>query len=223
MLGDVTREQGRTILGMKRRTSELWAQQDRHPGDRWRLFSTVGDAIKAETVLYPGSYVDVAPSFVFPSVTYVEIDRRAAAFFADRDGVNKIISSHAGAPADPELAFIHGDYTDDLGLLKQAFDLLVSLCAGFVSEYCLENLSVGGHLLVNSSHGDAALASINDRLRLTGVVLTTSTGYRYSSEDLAKYLIPKVEVEVTRELILGRGRGIGYTKSPFAYLFERVS
>jgi len=100
---------------------------------------------------------------------------------------------------------------------------LVSLYAGFVSEYCLDNLSVGGHLLVNPSHGDAALASINDRLRLTGVVLSTSTGYKYSSQDLASYLIPKAEVEVTRDLILDRRRGIGYTRPAFAYVFERVS
>ena len=39
--------------------------------------------IDAERALYPGSYVDLAPSFVWPSVTYVDTDRRAAQFFAD--------------------------------------------------------------------------------------------------------------------------------------------
>jgi len=83
---------------MKRRTQELWAKQDQHTGDRWRLFSAVAEAVDATTVLYPGSFVDVAPSFVFPAVTYVDADDRAAAFFDDRAGVAEIIRTHPGSP-----------------------------------------------------------------------------------------------------------------------------
>ena len=59
---------------MKDRTGRLWAKQDQHNGDRLRLFTAVGGAIDASTVLYPGSYVDVAPSFVFDDVTYVDVE-----------------------------------------------------------------------------------------------------------------------------------------------------
>ena len=68
---------------MKAKTAELWAKQDQHQGDRSRLFSAVGKAIDAETVFYPGSYVDIAPSFVFGSVTYLDADKRTPGFFAD--------------------------------------------------------------------------------------------------------------------------------------------
>ena len=54
----------------------------------------VAAAVSAQRVLYPGSYVDVAPSFVFPTVTYVDIDDRAQAFFSDVAGVKEIIASH---------------------------------------------------------------------------------------------------------------------------------
>ena len=43
------------------------------------------------------------------------------------------------------------------------------------------------------------------------------------SDDLDGYLIPKRDVVVTAELLHETGRGIAYTKSPFAYLFERVT
>ena len=78
---------------MKPKTKQLWDKQDRHPGDRWRLFRSIADAYHPKKVLYPGSYVDVAPSFVFPDVTYVDVDRRAAAFFEDMEGVQEIIKT----------------------------------------------------------------------------------------------------------------------------------
>lgn len=64
------------MTGVRELTTTLWAKQNQHDGDRWRLFTAVGDAIGAERVLYPGSFVDVAAPFVFPSVTYVDADRR---------------------------------------------------------------------------------------------------------------------------------------------------
>ena len=63
---------------MEERTWKLWDAQNRHSGDRDRLFAAVAEAVpEVSEALYPGSYVDVAPSFVFDDVTYVDIDRRA--------------------------------------------------------------------------------------------------------------------------------------------------
>lgn len=68
-------------------TQKLWDKQNRHPGDRTRLFRAVEKVLAPQTVLYAGSYVDLAASFVFPNVTYVDMDRRAKRFFDDEDGV----------------------------------------------------------------------------------------------------------------------------------------
>ena len=115
-----------------RLTADLWAKQDQHVGDRHRLFAAIASAVDASPVLYPGSFVDVAPSFVFPSVTYVDTDRRAARFFADRVGVQEIIAAHRTDGALPEVVFVPGDYSALTGLVDRPFDLLVSLYAGFV-------------------------------------------------------------------------------------------
>jgi len=210
---------------MEPRTAKLWADQDRRAGDREPLFAAVAGAIdhNVTSVLYPGSFVDIAPSFVFESVTYADMDDRANRFFADVDGVREIIETRTGdASAVGEFAFIHGDYREPLDLDDGTFDLLVSLYAGFVSEYCTRYLRVGGALLVNPSHGDAAMASIDDRYRLTAVVTSRDGRYRVSDADLDSYLIPKRDIEITREYLHDWGKAIGYTKSPFAYLFERV-
>ena len=201
-------------------TRKLWDKQNQHPGDRGRLFAAVGRAIDADTALYPGSYVDVAASFVFPSVTYVDSDERAARFFSDRAGVDAIIAQHAPNPQEHSWSFIGGDYTAELGLRDTQFDLLISLYAGFVSEACDRYLRSGGWLLVNPSHGDAAIASLDPRYRLVGVVRSRSGDYSVSDRNLDGYLIPKRDVEVSRDLIHEVGRGIGYTSSPFAYVFQ---
>ena len=203
------------------RTRALWRKQDQHEGDRWRLFRAVADHAPAGRVLYPGSYVDIGPSFVFPSVTYVDVDKRAASFFADRAGVAEIIAEHTGSPESPDFQFVQADYASDLDLPAESFDLLVSLYAGFISEACTDYLRVGGTLLVNGSHGDAAMASLDPRYELTGVVLSSNGGYRVKDTDLAGFLTPKKPVAITREGLHASGRGVAYAKPAFAYLFRR--
>jgi hypothetical protein len=196
----------------------MWADQNRHDGDRQRLFEAVARARPAARVLYPGSYVDIAPSFVFPRVTYVDVDDRALRFFADRDGIAHILKGRDARGVD----FLHSDYTDHLPYAEEGFDLLVSLYAGFVSEACTRYLRIGGTLLVNPSHGDAAMASIDPRFRLTGVVKARDGHYRIHQTDLDTYLVPKQPVDLSPDFLHRRGKGIAYTRAPFAYLFERV-
>ena len=166
--------------------------------------------------------MDIAPSFIYPSVAYVDIDKRTPGFFADTDGIEEIISSEGGAP-DAILRFIYGDYRESLDLNDESFDLLVSLYAGFVSEHCTRYLRVGGTLLVAPSHGDVAMASIDRRYQLVGVLTSRSGEYRTRTEKLDSYLIPKSPIEITPEKLHQRGRGVAYTKSAFAYLFRRVT
>ena len=201
----------------------MWNQQDRHPGDRLRLFTAIAEAVAVSNALYPGSFVDIAPSFVFDSVTYVDTNRRAATFFADSAGVEEIIAEHRTASSEARWHFMPADYTTDLGPEIGRFDLLISLYAGFVSEHCTRYLRRGGFLLANSSHGDVAMASIDPRYRLTAVINARSGRYRVSRDDLETYLIPKQPTEVSAPLLHRTGRGIAYTRSPFAYLFEHVA
>ncbi|GMQ99118.1 MAG: hypothetical protein BMS9Abin17_1673 [Acidimicrobiia bacterium] len=207
---------------MEPRAPTLWKKQDTHKGDQKRLFTAIRDAVEGSTVLYPGSYVDIAASMAFPSVTYVDMDSRAAGFFADTRGVRDIIRSEGGSPS-VEVTFVHGDYTTDLEIEDQSFDVLVSLYAGFVSEACTDYLRVGGVLLVAPSHGDAAMASIDPRYELSGVVTSRSGSYRVRTDGLDTYLIPKTMARITPALLHERGRGIPYTRSPFAYLFTRTN
>ena len=205
---------------MRDSTRRLGYNQNRHPGDRERLFGAVGEYIGDTPTLYPGSFVDVAASFAFDRVTYVDNDRRAIRFFADTTGVDEIIKRHRLRPTTATWRFVGADYRTDLDVTDRSVGLLVSLFAAFVSEHCTRYLRPGGWLLVNPSHGDAAMASINPRYRLAGAISSRSGRYVVTDTDLGSYLIPKRPTNVTMEMLRETGRGIAYTKSPFAYLFQ---
>jgi hypothetical protein len=116
-----------------------------------------------------------------------------------------------------------GSYGDELDLADGSFDLLVSLYAGFISEHCTRYVCPGGFLLVNPSHGDAAMASIDDRYSLHGVIEVDDDGARVSTEELDTHLVAKRPVDVTAELLHASGKAVADTRSPWAYLFQRVA
>lgn len=172
-------------------------------------------------MLYPGSFVDVAASFVFDNVTYVDSDRQASRFFADEAGVNEIIDRHRIRSSAATWRYINGDYRTELDLAGQSVGLLASLHAGFVSEHCTRYLRSEGWLLANASHGDVAIASIRPEYSLAAVVNARSGAYTITERDLESYLIPIRPTTVTPVMVHQSGRGVAYTRSPFAYVFRR--
>jgi hypothetical protein len=205
---------------MLQRTRRIWDDQDRHRGDRLRLFTAVHDAFTPTSALYPGSFADIAASFVIDDVTYIDTDRRARRFFADTAGVDQLITEGRRQATAPRWRFIHGDYRSALPIADADVDLLISLYAGPVSRYCTRYLRPGGLLLVNPSHGDASLAALDDRYELAAVITARAGDYRVSRAHLDSYLIPKNPGDAIAERILQTHRGIAYTRSAFAYAFR---
>lgn len=193
----------------------------RRRGDQAGLFARLAAAFPIRRVLYPGSYIDTSPSFVFPAVTYVDTDRRAKAFFADTAGVLALVQSRQRCTGAPEIAFHAADYNVDLNEPAASFDLLVSLYAGFVSPPCTRYLRRGGWLLANDSHGDASMAQIDPDYALVAALHQHDDGYRLTTHDLDAYFVPKRRVVVTPELLRETGRGVVYTRPADAYLFQR--
>ena len=195
---------------------------ERHPGDRARLFAAAAAAIDVRSVLYPGSYVDVAASCVWDELTYVDTDRRAASFFDQEEAVRRLIAPNRTHTGPFSFTFVRGDYRDRLPMADASVDLLVSLYAGFVSVSCSRYLRRGGRLLVNDSHGDASMASLQPDLRLSGVIKRRRRGYAHSVRDLDEYLQPREEgLSFDESAVRARGRGIPFRRTAAAYIYLR--
>ena len=201
-------------------TQTTWVTYQSVIGDRSSLFAAIRDAWSPSTALYLGSYVDLSPSTAIPAVTYVDSDRRAARFFDDRELVADQLRGRSDPGAVTE--FLCMDYTAELPLAPGSFDLLISLYAGPVWDSGSRFLAPGGLLLANNSHGDASLAALDPRLSLEAAVKADGDGYRLDRAELDTYLIPKSPLHADPDRIRSQGRGIGFTKTAFAYVFRYV-
>lgn len=195
-----------------------WATYRSTIGDRSSLFAAIRDAWSPATALYPGSYLDLSPSTAIPSVTYVDTDRRAARFFEDADLVADQLRGRGDPGARTE--FLQLDYTTELPLAPGSFDLLISLYAGPVWDSGSRFLAPGGLLLANNSHGDASLAALDPRLRLVAAVSADGDRYRLDRAALDSYLVPRNPAHADPDRIRAQGRGIGFTRTAFAYVFR---
>ena len=67
------------------------------------------------------------------------------------------------------------------------------------------------------------MASIDDTYSLVSIFeRITDSRFSISDKNLDSFLIPKRQVEVTRDALLKSIRGIAYTKSPSGYVFRKI-
>ncbi len=137
--------------------------------ERLGMFECIAKHFDVERVLYPGSFVHATPSFVFPMVTYVDMEKRAKQFFATPE-LQQLIAQRKIYAQEAQVQFVHQDYATQLPERDESFDLLVSQYAGFISQHCKRYLKIGGWLLANNSHGDAGMAYLDENYELVGVV-----------------------------------------------------
>ena len=185
----------------------------------WRLLRDKFGITKA---IYPGSYIQVSPSFIFPHVVYVDADKKAIKFFKG-GSLNELVTARKEYPQEPKIVFHGIDYRELIDGYRSKFDLLISQYAGFISNSCKPYLRKGGYLLVNNSHADAGMASLDGDYQLIAAVHRSKGKYQLATASLEGYFIPKKDVMVTRELLLEREKGVGYTKTAPLYLFQKVS
>jgi len=189
--------------------------------ERLDLFQLLAERFDVKSALYPGSFVHVTPSFVFPKTTYVDTDKRTKQFFQFPE-VFDFIAQNKVYPQRSEVTFHPADYRQALAEPDESYDLLISQYAGFISQHCKRYLKINGILLVNNSHGDASMASIDQDYEFIAVILRDKGMHRISQKVLSSYFIPKKPVEVTKEYLEQTQAGIGYQKTASSYLFRRI-
>ena len=186
------------------------------------LFRLLKNEFGVASAVYPGSYIQISPSFIYPTVVYIDSDKNALRFFQD-ESLKEIVEGRKEYPEDPKIVYHGVDYRDLIEDYRSGFDLLISQYAGFISGVCKPYLKDGGYLLVNNSHGDAGMASLDEDYRLIAAYHRRAGKYRLSTTSLDAYFIPKKDVKVTRELLLERKKGVGYARTAALYLFQKAN
>ncbi len=123
---------------------KYYIDRDYEQVDLFRLLKNEYDISNA---IYPGSYIQISPSFIFPYVVYIDSDKNAIKFF-QRESLAEIIERRKEYPEDPEIGFHGIDYRDLIDEYESRFDLLISQYAGFISGVCKLYLRIGGYCLL---------------------------------------------------------------------------
>ncbi len=189
--------------------------------ERAELFLKLTEKYKINTVLYPGSFVHITPSFYIPTAYYVDSDRKAKKFFANKSEVVELINKRKNYEQEPELHFFGQDYFKPLDIKERSIDLLISQYAGPISQACKRYLKKGGNLLVNNSHADAGIAALDSDYKLVGAVKFSNRKYTISEDNLDEYFYPKKDKELSIKYLSELGKGVGYTKTASSYIFEK--
>jgi hypothetical protein len=189
--------------------------------ERLDLFETIANTYQVQKALYPGSFVHVTPSFVFPEVVYVDSDKQAKHFFS-QPNTRTLITARKTYPQEAKFTFHFADYCHHFDEPFESFDLLISQYAGFVGQHCKPYLKTGGFLLANNSHGDSGLAAMDEEYRLEAVFSERNQKYTICQTNLHEYFIPKSQTQPTRDALIKLQKGIGYTKTADAYLFQKI-
>jgi hypothetical protein len=106
------------------------------------LFEKLTERYKIQSVLYPGCYVHITPSFFIPRGVYVDTEMKAEEFFDDPNFL-KYIESRKTYDGKPEITFYHQSYEKPIDEPEGSSDLLVSKYAGFVSKGTKKYLKTG--------------------------------------------------------------------------------
>ena len=189
--------------------------------ERLDLFQILAARFNIQRALYPGSFVHITPSFVFPEVVYVDNDKQTKQFF-NKPEIYEFITQKKLYPQPAQVQFHFADYRNDLENMDNRFDLLISQYAGFVGQHCKSYLKVGGFLLANNSHGDAGLAAIDEDYRLAAVFSLRNGKHKLIEENLNEYFVPKTSLQITKEYLEKLQKGIGYKKTGSVYLFQKI-
>ena len=122
-----------------------------------------------EKVIYPGSYIHITHSLIFPEEVYIDNNNTSKLTFEDNNTV-RFIKKYKMYKKPPKMRFYSDDYNSTIDENKMSFDLLISISAGFVSVACVDYLKQEGLFLADNEHNDASMAFISKNYELLGVL-----------------------------------------------------
>lgn len=186
-----------------------------------QLFRLLKHHYGLKSAIYPGSFIHITPSLVFPKTAYIDNDRRVNKFFNDPK-VLEWIELHKEYKDKSQIIAFQQNYSTKTPYNIGEYDLLISQYAGFVSQKCKDYLISGGLLLVNNSHADAGLAFLDSDYELIAAVNQIKGKWSLKESELDDYFIPKKGAHPPKTELISTMRGIGYKKTSRNYLFRKT-
>lgn len=194
-------------------------------GESWsriEAYRAIKKEFNIKTVLYPGSYVHITPSLIFPEVIYMDTDKKANSFFTNREDIWQYINHNKEYSDDHKFHFLHEDYRMANKLQQSSVDLIISEYAGFVSLYTKPFLKKKGILIAGDSHGDGTMANSDTDFKFLGVLEYNKGHYFYKNRDKGNYFTMNRNRDVDFDLIRKKMKGPKYSHNAAYYIFQKI-
>lgn len=191
--------------------------------ERTGLFELIKDAYGCITVLYPGCSIHITPSFYFQHIVYVDISEKAKEFFQDNKNILSIVNSNKKYKQSAYIQYIHSDYTMELPLRENNYDLLLSIYAGGVTESCRKYIKTGGIILSNNHQNDALQALNDSYVRLEALI--RRKGKKYHIENCTDEKMLKGPQGHSRTLkgMKNSNSGMEYVDNEYYFVFRKIN
>ena len=191
-----------------------------------RVLKLIKNNYEIKRVMYPGSWIHLTPSLVFPYVVYVDSFSKLESMTSDPE-LLEYIGTNSDLYGESTLKFHQTDYRDGIDEEEGSFDLLISLSGGYVSQYCGKYLKKNGILLVNNEHYDATRAFVNKEFSPVGVFISSGKLIQ-QTKLIQEYFLTKKNEIITSEMVQdnsnkspSKAKYKLKKKAPF-YLFSKV-
>jgi len=149
--------------------------------DRAGLFDLIRSKYGCSTVLYPGCSIHITPSFYFQHVVYVDISEESREFFRDTQNIVNFVNCNKKYKQSAYIEFIDNDYTKQLPVRENNYDLLLAIYAAGIAKACKNYIKPGGIIVSNNHHGDAE--EVLEDKTVTLEALIRKKGDKYQVEE----------------------------------------
>lgn len=138
--------------------------------ERDMLFEAISKKYKCTYALYPGSSVHITPSFYFQHVVYVDKSEMSNTFFGEIDEVINYVNENKKYKQSPYIQFLNEDFTKELAIMTESYDLLIALFADNVIDSCKKYVRPEGLILTNDYHGEGEKILCDPSITLEAIV-----------------------------------------------------
>ncbi|KLI44851.1 hypothetical protein SZ52_00680 [Brachyspira hyodysenteriae] len=151
--------------------------------NRAGLYKLIADKFNIKKALYPGSYIDITPSFFIEDVTYIDNFKNTDKFFKNINSIIDFINENKKYDNELKINFIYEDYRKKLEICND-FDLIISQYGGIISPYVKNFLKSNGIYLCNDSHADATITYFDNDFDLLGIINYDDLVFREDDKDI---------------------------------------
>lgn len=151
----------------------------------------------------------------------MDISEAARKFFAENQDILKLVNSNKKYKQPAYIQFINSDYTKELPLRENNYDLLLSIYGGGISEFCIKYIKPGGIMVSNNHRNDALQALGDSSVKLEAIIRRRGKKYYIESDTGEKLVKVLQDYSMPQKSMKNSCRGMVYVDNEYYFVFRR--